>query len=100
MPERLRHDLAKLSSSLIFETSRFAGLWHLSNGKILAAMAGRYDVRVTTDKSLRYDQNMAGRSIAIVVIASVNNDIALLRLTMPKVIAAIAIIRPGDVIEV
>jgi hypothetical protein len=39
------------------------------NGELIAAAeAEGYEVLVTTDKNLRYQQNLAGRSIAIVVL--------------------------------
>jgi predicted nuclease of predicted toxin-antitoxin system len=100
MPERLRHDIAKLSARLTIETARYAGLAHLSNGALLAAMAGRYDALVTVDKNLRYQQNMTGRTVSVVVITSVNNDIDLIRPVLPAVAAALAIIPAGDVVEV
>jgi hypothetical protein len=41
----------------------------LGNGELLAvAEAGGFDVFVTTDKNLRYQQNLSGRRIAVVVI--------------------------------
>ena len=43
----------------------------LANGELLdAAEADGFDVLVTTDTNLRYQQNLAGRRIAIVVISS------------------------------
>jgi hypothetical protein len=39
------------------------------NGELIAAAeAAGYEVLVTTDKNLRYQQNLTGRSIAIVVL--------------------------------
>lgn len=41
----------------------------LRNGELLnAAEAAGFDVLVTTDKSMRYQQNLTGRKIAIVVL--------------------------------
>ncbi|MEO8257265.1 MAG: hypothetical protein ABI868_07960 [Acidobacteriota bacterium] len=41
----------------------------LANGELLnAAEAVGFDVLVTTDKNMRYQQNLAGRRIAIVVL--------------------------------
>jgi predicted nuclease of predicted toxin-antitoxin system len=100
MPERLRHDLAKLSGTLTVETARYAGLAHLSNGALLSAKAGRYDVLVTVDKNLHYQQNMTGRIVSVVVITSVNNDIDLIRPVLPAVAAALAVTRQGTVVEI
>lgn len=97
VPARLRHELAHVGT---IESARFAGLSKLSNGALLAAISGRYDALVTADKSMRFEQNMDGRSFAVVVIVSVDNDLAQLQPIMPAVAAALATIRPGDVIEV
>ena len=41
----------------------------LENGDLLAAAeAQRFEVLVTTDKNLHYQQNLAGRKIAILVL--------------------------------
>src|SRR5947207_1497262 len=42
------------------------GLAGMANGPLLAQLEGRYDVFVTADQNLRYQQNLAGRSLAIV----------------------------------
>jgi hypothetical protein len=50
----------------------FERRWHtLTNGELLAA-AERYgfDILMTTDKKLRYQQSSSGRSIAIIVLSS------------------------------
>jgi len=41
----------------------------LKNGELLAvAEADGFDVLLTTDKNMRYQQNLAGRKIAVVVL--------------------------------
>lgn len=43
----------------------------LRNGELLAAAeAERFEVLVTTDKNLKYQQNLASRAIAIVVLST------------------------------
>lgn len=42
------------------------GLAGLANGALIAQLEGNHDVYVTADKNLRYQQNLAGRSLAIV----------------------------------
>jgi len=46
-----------------------AGWDRLTNGELLAvAEAARFDVFVTTDKNLRYQQSLEGRRIAVVIL--------------------------------
>jgi hypothetical protein len=50
---------------------RARGWDQLGNGELLsAAEAAGFEVLVTTDKNLGYQQNLSGRKIAIVVIAA------------------------------
>jgi hypothetical protein len=51
------------------EEARGRGWDTLRNGELLdAAEAAGFDVFVTTDRNLRYQQNLAGRKLAIVVL--------------------------------
>jgi hypothetical protein len=65
--------LRRLLGSHQVETA-FERRWHtLINGELLAA-AERYgfDILMTTDKKLRYQQSSSGRSIAIIVLCVSN----------------------------
>lgn len=53
------------------DTAYERGWSELSNGDLLtAAEHDLYDLLVTTDRNLRYQQNFAGRQIAVVVLLS------------------------------
>lgn len=41
---------------------------HLSNGDLLLAAEKQFDVLMTTDQQLRYQQNLAARKIAVFVL--------------------------------
>jgi hypothetical protein len=45
-----------------------AGWGQLSNGELLDRAEQEFDMLVTTDRRLRYQQNLTGRRIAIVVL--------------------------------
>ena len=52
-------------------TAYEAGWSTLRNGQLLAtAEAAAYDLLITTDQNLRYQQNLAGRRIAILVLGT------------------------------
>ncbi len=66
-PVPLRHYLQGYSVITAYEE----GWSTLSNGDLLAAAENHgYDVLVTTDRNLRYQQNLSNRRIAIVVLRS------------------------------
>ena len=69
------------------------------NGELLdLAEHDGYDVLVTTDQSLRYQQNLEGRRIGIVVLLSSNWPA--IRRRVKEIAEAIAAVQPGEVVEV
>lgn len=67
-PAPLRRALAPNEVSTTFEL----GWSDLENGDLLRAAEGRFDVFVTTDQNLRYQQNFSGRQLAILVLPTTN----------------------------
>jgi len=93
---------APLSSYLIGHTvteARNRGWDTLSNGDLLieAERAG-FDVFVTADKNIRYQQNLAARKIGIVVLST--PQWPLVRLHVEKIAAAVNAAMPGSYLEV
>ena len=55
------------------ETAFERGWSHLTNGELLkAAEAANFDLIVTTDQNLRYQQNLSERRIAVLVLSTTN----------------------------
>jgi len=55
------------------ETAYEKGWSNISNGELLKlAEADDFDALITTDQNLRYQQNLTGRKIAIVVLLTTN----------------------------
>jgi hypothetical protein len=65
---------------------------------LTAAETAGFDVLVTTDKNIRYQQNLTGRMIAIVVLG--NAQWPVLRLHVAHVVAAVNAATAGDFVEV
>ena len=83
----------------IVEEARAHGWDTFRNGELLdAAEAAGFDVFVTTDRNLRYQQNLAGRKIAIIVLG--NGRWRLIRNRLPIIGAAVAAAAPGSVAEI
>jgi hypothetical protein len=64
VPVPLRESLISLKVSTCFEM----GWATLSNGQLIAEAESKFDIFVTTDKNLRYQQDLTGRKIAIFVL--------------------------------
>jgi hypothetical protein len=71
----------------------------ISNGDLLeAAESAGFDILLTTDKNMRYQQNLTGRRISIVVLG--NSQWPVVRLHLDKVAAAVNAATPGCFAEV
>ncbi len=82
-------------------TIREMGWAGKKNGELLALMAGAgFEVLLTVDRSLRYQQNLAAAGVAVVVMVAATNRLADLIPVVPAVEAALAVIRAGDAVEV
>jgi hypothetical protein len=71
----------------------------LTNGDLLieAERAG-FDVLPTADKNMRYQQNLAGRRIALVVLST--PQWPLVKLHLDRIAAAVDACTPGSYVEV
>jgi predicted nuclease of predicted toxin-antitoxin system len=77
-----------------------AGFAGKTNGELLLLAEADFDVFVTLDKGLAYQQNLMGRRIAIVVIRAKSNRLIDLLPHAQACLDAIATIQPGQVIQV
>lgn len=50
------------------QTSRTMGWKRLKDGPLLQQVEGRFDAFLTCDKNLRYQQNLEGKQVAILVL--------------------------------
>jgi hypothetical protein len=74
--------------------------WHeMGNGELLqAAEQAGYDVLLSTDKNIQYQQNLACRKIALVILG--NSQWPAVRLHLDKIAAAVDAATPGSYAEV
>jgi hypothetical protein len=96
LPEGLRGEI----SGHQVATSREAGLAGRKNGALLAAAEGRFDVLVTADQSLPWQQRVIAFQIGVIVLRARSNSLLSLRPLVPKLLLALGVISPGQVIRV
>src|SRR6202035_3348382 len=95
VPRALRNDLPGHEVKTVAELG-WAGV---KNGELLRR-AAEFDVLITVDRNLEYQQSFEGLSLAVIVVHAPSNDVTILRPLMPAVAAAIAQTRPGVVTHV
>ena len=88
LDENLDHRLRKhLGSHEVF-TASYMGWDGLKNGQLLqVAEDGGFDVLVTGDQTLAYEQNLTGRQLAIVALSSV--EWRIVKEYLPEIVAAV-----------
>jgi hypothetical protein len=70
----------------------------LSNGDLLQeAERGGFDVVITADKNMRYQQNLVGRKVALVVLSTPQWPVV--KLHLEKIAAAVNAVKPGSYVE-
>ena len=77
-----------------------AGFKGLENGNLLRAASGAYDVLITVDRNLPYQQNLTGLEIAILILSAKRNSYVRLKPLMHEALKGLEKIKPGEVIVV
>ncbi|MEI7733253.1 MAG: hypothetical protein WCO56_27020 [Verrucomicrobiota bacterium] len=73
------------------------GWANFQNGDLLAAAEKTFSAFITTDKNLRYQQNLAGRRLAILVLPMTSWP--RLQNHLKEITAAVNALNPGDYVE-
>ena len=82
------------------QTVRKAGFGSKKNGELLILGEGQWEVLLTSDRNIKYQQNMTGRKISILVLFAKSNRMKDLLPLMPACSQALLTILPGRVVEV
>jgi hypothetical protein len=77
-----------------------AGLKGLKNGRLLQAMSGHFDLLVTVDQNLQYQQNLTAYAVAIVVLRARRSTYQMLKPFMPELLAHLENVKPGEVVVI
>lgn len=90
----------RLSRDLVghdVKTARQMGWSEIKNGQLLSLASQQFDVFVTADRNLSFQQNLFSFSIAVIVLCAKTNRLADLRPLVPSLLAAIKSAQPGVV---
>jgi hypothetical protein len=92
LPKRLAQELTGHDASTVQQM----GWSGISNGKLLSLLPGQFDAFITVDSNLSYQQNLSNLQVAVVVLRAPSNKIEDLRPLLPALLAALAVLKPGE----
>jgi hypothetical protein len=91
--------LAQFLAGHSVEEARVRGWEEFANGELIdAAEQAGFDVLVTTDKNIYYQQNLKARKIALVVLQ--HSQWPMVKLVIGNIVAAVNSAQPGSYVEV
>ena len=82
------------------KTARQMGWSTIGNGELLALAAKEFDVFVTVDRNLSFQQNLPAFAIAVIVLRAKSNRLSQLRPLVPELLTSIPTARAGTVVYV
>jgi predicted nuclease of predicted toxin-antitoxin system len=97
-PRALKQALASHGYECL--TVQEAGWSGKVNGELLDLAESEFDVLITLDTNLSYQQNLAGRKIALVILRARSNRLSHLSPHFPACVKALQAIKPGETIYV
>ena len=96
LPRKLKSELTEHE----VRTAQKEGWAGLKNGALLQIASGRFDVLLTVDRSITFQQNLEGLRIGIVAMIAKSNRFRDLRPLMVHVRQALTRSKPGEVLRV
>lgn len=95
LPKKLKRELPNHAVAMVQEM----GWSGKKNGELMKLARDQFEVFITGDQNLRYQQNLAYADVGVIVLIAPNNRIETLKPLMPQVNQLLLTIKAGDVIE-
>ena len=70
------------------------------NGELLRLAEKQFDVFITLDQNLRYQQNLSKSSMAVILVSVRNNRFESIQPLVPKVLLTLKSLQPGQVVRI
>ena len=95
-PKRLKSEFAGHDAF----TADDAGLKGLKNGELLRAASGKFDVVVTVDQKMPFQQNPAALELGLIILLAKRSRYQELKALVPKALEALTTIKTGDIVRI
>lgn len=96
LPRRLKKELSEHQVTTVPE----AGWAGKKNGELLRLAEGQFDLFITIDQNLTYQQNLQNSSLAVIVLAAENNRFPTLKPLPSQVREALRTIQARQIVRV
>ena len=90
---------AGLAAELVgHEVATITGMgWRgIKNSELLGRAQGSFEVLITMDRNLEFQQNIAGLELSVLLVLAHSNRMVHLRPLVPAILEAIEAVRPGE----
>jgi hypothetical protein len=96
LPRKLRRELPAFKVRTVQEE----GWTSFRNGELLSRAQHGFDVLLTADRRLQFQQNIARFNIGVVAIVTINLRLKTILMAIEDIRTALAAVRPGEIISV
>jgi hypothetical protein len=98
LDESVPHVVQRRLGHLAIRTVQDMGWAGIKNGELLRRAEAQFDVLVTADQKLRFQQNLSGKRLAIIVLPT--NQVRRVIELLPAIEENLKAIRPGTFVEI
>jgi hypothetical protein len=96
VPRRLAHQISGHEVATVLDL----GWADLTNGRLLDAMAGKFDAFVTVDTGIPFQQQLQDRTFAIVLLRARSNRLQDLLPLVPALLQVLPQLKPGELRQI
>ena len=100
LPKKLKYRIEELDSEYIAKTTPELGWASHSNGELLSVAEGEFDVFITSDKNLSFQQSILTSSLQVLLLKARTNTYEDLFPLVEKIPSVIKAHQPGKFIEI
>ncbi|MBI1930763.1 DUF5615 family PIN-like protein [Candidatus Poribacteria bacterium] len=94
LPKKLKRELVGHTVFMVQEK----GWSSLKNGELLRVAEKEFDILVTGDQNIEYQQNLSRFNIAVIVLVAPNNRLETLQPLIPKLHEVLGTIQPHQIV--
>jgi len=82
----------------VIQTAQEMGWGGIKNGRLLNLAENQFDILISTDQNLPFQQNLSGKKLAVIILPS--NRVPIVAQLIPAIEQAIGTVLPGKFFEI